>query len=88
MAGGLSVAIDAIWEKSREQTAARIATLDAALAATLARELGEKQRVKAQSDAHKLAGSLGMFGASGRSAFTTCATRMRRSPSTPAWRSR
>jgi CheY-like chemotaxis protein/HPt (histidine-containing phosphotransfer) domain-containing protein len=58
----LSVSIDAIWEKSREEIDRRIGTLEAALAAMRALALGDELRAHAERDAHKLAGSLGMFG--------------------------
>lgn len=58
----LSGAIEAIWDRSLEETTRRIATLDRASAASLAGELGDELRAHAGSDAHKLAGSLGMFG--------------------------
>ncbi len=62
MAGTLSVAIEGIWEKSRESIGARITTLEEAVAALLMCELGADLRGRAERDAHKLAGSLGMFG--------------------------
>ncbi|MEJ7823808.1 MAG: response regulator [Solirubrobacteraceae bacterium] len=62
MAATLSSAIEAIWETSREEIGRRIATLEHAVAAMLAGDLGDDLRARAHSDAHKLAGSLGMFG--------------------------
>jgi CheY-like chemotaxis protein/HPt (histidine-containing phosphotransfer) domain-containing protein len=62
MAATLSSAIEAIWETSREEIGRRIATLEHAVAAMLGGDLGVDLRDRAHSDAHKLAGSLGMFG--------------------------
>ncbi len=62
MGTGLSVAIEAIWEKSRAEIARRIGTLEDAVSAMLADTLDEDLRARAERDAHKLAGSLGMFG--------------------------
>ena len=62
MAVALSVAIEAIWEKSREEIARRIETLEETISAVLDGELDEDLRARAERDAHKLAGSLGMFG--------------------------
>jgi len=58
----LSVAIEAIWEKSRGEVARRIQTLEEMISAVLADDLQEDLRARAERDAHKLAGSLGMFG--------------------------
>ncbi|MBA3327301.1 MAG: Hpt domain-containing protein [Solirubrobacterales bacterium] len=58
----MSAAIMAVWERSREELERRIATLERAVAALLADDLGDALRTSAHSDAHKLAGSLGMFG--------------------------
>lgn len=58
----MSIAIEAVWERSREEIARRIATLEHAVSAMLADELAEELRMRAERDAHKLAGSLGMFG--------------------------
>ena len=62
MATDLSPAIEAIWQRSRPEIARRIATLQEAVAAQLAGDLDDDLRARADSDAHKLAGSLGMFG--------------------------
>ena len=62
MASELSPAIEAIWERSRPEIAGQIATLEEAAAALLAGDLAEELRGRAERDAHKLAGSLGMFG--------------------------
>jgi len=58
----LSPAIEAIWHKSRGEIARRIATLEQAVDAMLAGDLVGELRARAVSDAHKLAGSLAMFG--------------------------
>lgn len=62
MAAGLSIAIEAIWEKSRKDIAQRLATLEEAVVALRAGNLSDALRARAERDAHKLAGSLGMFG--------------------------
>ena len=62
MATGLSVAIEAIWERSADEISRRIATLERALGAAHAGDLDDELRAHAECDAHKLAGSLGMFG--------------------------
>lgn len=62
MTTAMSAAIAAVWERSREELERRIATLERAVAALLADDLGDALRTSAHSDAHKLAGSLGMFG--------------------------
>ena len=62
MATDLSVAIDAIFEKNRAEIDRRITTLEKTVAALLARDLDDALRTSAEHDAHKLAGSLGMFG--------------------------
>ena len=55
-------AIQAIWERSREEIVRRVETLEEAVGAMLDRRLDENLRARAERDAHKLAGSLGMFG--------------------------
>ncbi len=62
MAAAMSAAIQAVWEKNRGEIGRRLSTLDQAAAAMLAGGLGDNLRRGAHSDAHKLAGSLGMFG--------------------------
>ena len=52
----------AIWEEARPRVMARLAGLESAVAAAVDGTLTEDQRRQAESDAHKLAGSLGMFG--------------------------
>ncbi len=58
----LTAAIEPIWERSREEIARRIGTLEEAVAALLSGALPAGMRGEAVRDAHKLAGSLGMFG--------------------------
>lgn len=62
MTAELAPAIEAIWQRSRPEIARRIASLEEAAAAMLGNDLSDELRQRAQSDAHKLAGSLGMFG--------------------------
>jgi HPt (histidine-containing phosphotransfer) domain-containing protein len=52
----------ALWVKIRPMVEERLATLDAAAAAAAGGVLSEAQRTEASSAAHKLAGSLGMYG--------------------------
>ena len=59
---GSSAAIERIWENSRGELARRIATIEEAVAAIADGALGDDLCERARSDAHKLAGSLGMFG--------------------------
>ena len=62
MTTAMFAAIAAVWERSSEELERQIATLERAVAALLADDLGDALRTSAHSDAHKLAGSLGMFG--------------------------
>ncbi|MCA1698626.1 MAG: Hpt domain-containing protein [Actinobacteria bacterium] len=62
MAGHVPAAVKAIWERSRERNAGRIGTLEEAIGAMLDDSLNEDLRARAERDAHKLVGSLGMFG--------------------------
>jgi diguanylate cyclase (GGDEF)-like protein len=62
LAGHVPAAVEAVWERSRERTAGRIGTLEEAIGAMLDDSLSEDLRAQAERDAHKLAGSLGMFG--------------------------
>jgi diguanylate cyclase (GGDEF)-like protein len=62
VAGHVPAAVEAIWERSRERNAGRIGTLEEAIGAMLDDSLNEDLRARAERDAHKLAGSLGMFG--------------------------
>ena len=55
-------AIQEIFEKSRGELDRRVGTLEEAVSALLGEGLGEDLRASAERDAHKLAGSLGMFG--------------------------
>ena len=55
----LSAALAAIWQRSRPQVLERLALLEQAAAA---HTLPETLRHEAASTAHKLAGTLGMFG--------------------------
>jgi HPt (histidine-containing phosphotransfer) domain-containing protein len=52
----------ALWVKIRPMVEERLATLDAAAVAAASGTLSEAQRTEASSAAHKLAGSLGMYG--------------------------
>jgi HPt (histidine-containing phosphotransfer) domain-containing protein len=52
----------ALWVKVRPVVEERLALLDAAAAAAANGALGEAQRTEASGAAHKLAGSLGMYG--------------------------
>jgi len=56
------IAIQAVFEENREGLSERVDGLEAAVSALLAGGLGEVQRTSAARDAHKLAGSLAMFG--------------------------
>jgi HPt (histidine-containing phosphotransfer) domain-containing protein len=51
-----------VWQRSRPQVLTRLAELENAAAAAAAGTLDEAQRAQAESTAHKLSGSLGMFG--------------------------
>jgi len=52
----------ALWVRIRPLVEERLATLDQAAADASAGTLGEGLRAEAASSAHKLAGSLGMYG--------------------------
>jgi len=58
----IPAAVRAVWERSKDETARRVGTLEEAVAAMLAGGLDDDLRGRAERDAHKLAGSLGMFG--------------------------
>ncbi|MDX6677711.1 MAG: cyclic di-GMP phosphodiesterase [Solirubrobacteraceae bacterium] len=58
----LAASVRAIFEDNREDFLRRVATLEQAVAAIAAGNLNEPLRATAESDAHKLAGSLGTFG--------------------------
>jgi HPt (histidine-containing phosphotransfer) domain-containing protein len=51
-----------LWRKNQPQILNRISLLEAAAAAAHSGTLTDVQRAEAESMAHKLAGSLGMFG--------------------------
>lgn len=55
-------AISEAWERYKPSVLTRIATLEEALKALDAKALSESLRSSAEQQAHKLAGSLGMFG--------------------------
>lgn len=52
-----------IWEQVKEDTNGRVDVLEQAMALLLKNKLSDEVRRQAESAAHKLAGSLGMFGA-------------------------
>jgi HPt (histidine-containing phosphotransfer) domain-containing protein len=54
--------LDGIWRRNTPLMQQRLALLDEAAAAALARALSEDLRRQAANEAHNLAGSLGMFG--------------------------
>jgi HPt (histidine-containing phosphotransfer) domain-containing protein len=54
-----------LWLRSRQQVSDRVAVLEAAANAARNASLGEPQQSEAEAIAHKLAGSLGMFGFQG-----------------------
>jgi HPt (histidine-containing phosphotransfer) domain-containing protein len=51
-----------LWERSQPQVEERLRLLERAAAANRQGEMEDEQRTAAQDIAHKLAGSLGMFG--------------------------
>lgn len=55
-------AVQAVFDRSRDELGRRVGTLEDAVAAILEETLDEELRGEAERDAHKLAGSLGMFG--------------------------
>ena len=55
-------AVQAVFEKTRGELDRRVKTLEETIAAMLDGELDESLRARGERDAHKLAGSLGMFG--------------------------
>lgn len=57
-----STAIEAVLEKRRAGLASRVATVEEAVTALVIGDLDEELRADAEREAHKLAGSLGMFG--------------------------
>jgi HPt (histidine-containing phosphotransfer) domain-containing protein len=54
--------IHALWERNQAQVENRLQLLDSAAAANRHGDMGEELRNEAREIAHKLAGSLGMFG--------------------------
>ena len=58
----LPAGLQAIFERNLDDFRLRVTTLEAAVAALLAGSLDEASRATAQSDAHKLTGSLGTYG--------------------------
>nr|MBA2347867.1 hypothetical protein [Solirubrobacterales bacterium] len=57
--GVLGDALAALWVRRRDGFAVRVATIEAAVVASLGAELGDTERVHAASEAHKLVGALG-----------------------------
>ena len=55
-------AIEAVWERSRPRVVGQVRALEEAVGAMLDGDLDETLRARAESEAHKLVGSLGMFG--------------------------
>ncbi len=51
-----------IWKRAKKQTAERVAVIEQAITALQKGKLSKKLRSQAEQLAHKLAGSLGMFG--------------------------
>ena len=62
MTAQMTKVIEAVWERSKDQTVGRIETVEEAVGAMLDNRLDEELRARAEREAHKLAGSLGMFG--------------------------
>ncbi len=58
----LGAAIRAIWERRRDEVLTRVDVVEEAVAEALAGSLEEGLRIRAEREAHKLAGSLGTFG--------------------------
>jgi putative two-component system response regulator len=58
----LAASVRAIFEDNRDDFQRRVTTLEQAVASIAAGNLNEPLRAAAESDAHKLAGSLGTFG--------------------------
>jgi HPt (histidine-containing phosphotransfer) domain-containing protein len=57
----ISKALDTMWDRHRSQILERVAVLEAAASAVIAKSLTEADREAAHGAAHKLAGTLGMF---------------------------
>jgi HPt (histidine-containing phosphotransfer) domain-containing protein len=62
MAQEITRLIASLWERNRGQVEERLNLLERAAAANSQGEMGEELRNAARGIAHKLAGSLGMFG--------------------------
>ncbi len=59
------VKVQGVWERYTEKFSNRVAVLEQATTALLQDSLGNELRLHAEQEAHKLAGSLGMFGFEG-----------------------
>jgi HPt (histidine-containing phosphotransfer) domain-containing protein len=59
---GLDAMVQDLWKQARPIALERLNVLDDAVAAVMVGALDEDLRVRAQREAHKLAGSLGTFG--------------------------
>jgi HPt (histidine-containing phosphotransfer) domain-containing protein len=62
MAQEITRLIASLWERNRGQVEERLSLLESAAAANSQGDMGEELRNAAREIAHKLAGSLGMFG--------------------------
>ena len=58
----LADAIDAIWTRSRDVIMSRVSLIEAAATSLIASSLTESDRLEAQRAAHRLAGTVGIFG--------------------------
>jgi len=58
----MSAAAAAAWDEARPRIMGRLAALEAVAAAVRSGPLDDEMRRSAEGEAHKLAGSLGMFG--------------------------
>jgi HPt (histidine-containing phosphotransfer) domain-containing protein len=61
-AAAIAAALDTMWAKFLPDIRERVRVLEAAGRSAVAGALSEEERAAAQSAAHKLAGTLGMFG--------------------------
>ena len=61
-AAKISAMLDQLWIRFLPEIHSRVDTLEAAAAACAAKELSPEMRANAHTTAHKLAGTLGMFG--------------------------
>lgn len=66
--GNLEDVVAAVWRRHRTTLFERLSTIERAIAAASAGALDDEMRAAAQSNAHKLAGSLGTFGLGGGTA--------------------